>query len=69
MSKRSYERLTSVVEHVDKKDDLLLLGDFNTQMGNDNSDLECVMGKHNLGSTLLGENHTDPTRKAHVVFF
>uniref|UniRef100_A0A336MDX5 CSON000276 protein n=1 Tax=Culicoides sonorensis TaxID=179676 RepID=A0A336MDX5_CULSO len=55
-----YEQLTSVFENVHKKDILLLLGDFNAQIGTDNANLECVMGKHALGEmTENGELFTE----------
>ena len=55
-----YDQLGSVVNSVHKKDILLLLGDFNAQIGQDNTELELVMGKQALGTmNINGELFTE----------
>jgi hypothetical protein len=55
-----YEQLTCAVNNVHKKDILILLGDFNAQLGSNNSELERIMGRHALGTmTENGELFTE----------
>ena len=43
-----YARLQGVIDGVARKDLKLLLGDFNTKVGCNNTGFEAVMGKHEL---------------------
>lgn len=49
-----YDQLTQTILQRHKKDICLLLGDFNAQIGSDNSNLEHIMGIHALGN--MSEN-------------
>lgn len=55
-----YDQLTSTISSIHKKDVCVLMGDMNAQIGNDNSQLEHIMGRHALGSmTENGELFTE----------
>ena len=45
-----YEQLQGVINSVPSRDIPILLGDFNAQIGSDNSGLEQIMGKHAMGT-------------------
>ncbi|VDP42490.1 unnamed protein product [Schistosoma margrebowiei] len=44
-----YDRLQSVIEKCPTKDLTILMGDFNTKVGTDNTGYEDIMGRHGLG--------------------
>ncbi|XP_053956129.1 uncharacterized protein LOC128861771 [Anastrepha ludens] len=44
-----YNNLSSVLSSVRKGDIVIILGDFNAQVGNDNTSLQDVMGVHGIG--------------------
>ena len=44
-----YESLQAIIAKIPKHDVLMIIGDFNAQVGNDNRGRERVMGKHGIG--------------------
>ena len=44
-----YVALTDVLKKIKRKDVILLMGDFNAKVGQENEGLEHIMGKHGLG--------------------
>jgi len=44
-----YEQLSSALSGISKKDVVIVMGDMNAQIGNNNSHMESFMGKHALG--------------------
>lgn len=49
-----YEQLQSVIDMIPKRDILLVIGDMNAKIGNNNKGREAIMGKHGLGE--MNEN-------------
>ena len=49
-----YERLQSIVDRIPKRDILILMGDMNAKIGNENKGREKTMGIHGLGN--MNEN-------------
>ena len=45
-----YDSLQSILEDIPKHDVLVVLGDFNARVGNDNTNRERIMGKHGTGT-------------------
>ena len=50
-----YHQLESYIEQLPKNNVLILAGDFNAKVGNDNSLYENVMGRHGKGMLNTGE--------------
>ncbi|XP_063708921.1 craniofacial development protein 2-like [Culicoides brevitarsis] len=44
-----YDTLNTILAEVPKRDLVLLMGDFNAQVGENNEDIEHVMGRHGVG--------------------
>lgn len=44
-----YESLTATLGELNKGEIVIMMGDFNAQIGNDNSGMEHIMGKHGMG--------------------
>ena len=62
-----YSRLQGVLDKVNNKDITILMGDFNAQIGSDNSGFEETMGKHGIGTmTENGELLTDLCANNHL---
>lgn len=49
-----YHQLQTVYDRTPRRDVIVVIGDFNAKIGNNNTDLETVMGQHGLGS--MNEN-------------
>lgn len=55
-----YDKLQMIVNQAPKRDILIIMGDFNAKIGNDNTNKELVMGKHGVGEqNENGEIFTD----------
>lgn len=46
-----YASLCATIEEVKKSDIVILMGDLNAKVGNDNRGYENIMGKHGLGTS------------------
>ena len=51
-----YGQLNRTLRSIQKRDIIMIMGDFNAQLGGDNQGVEMVMGKHGLG--VLNDNGT-----------
>ena len=49
MKDEFYLRLQDAVDNINKHDMLIITGDMNAKVGDQNEDFEGVMGKHRLG--------------------
>lgn len=53
-----YHQLQRLYDRTARRDVTLVIGDFNAKIGNNNADMETVMGQHGLGS--MNENGVNP---------